>query len=386
MCDKYPLARKALIPVLVAGLLCMQHGNFASAYDATIGAASPSPSRGRMSDRSGRVKESGLASLEERRMELVKRFIARAIDDLNDSLAMADDEGGEIEKDIDAITLLESQQREKDFRSLLDWYLEYGDWLKEMIAEYEDDLQSFSSGAFTANEQWRKRCDVIARKFEELARQIGKKAEQYLAEEKRLAGVLDRRQQLRGRFDDLEARLARIEDQLRDLQSSVSEKRESERKAKKIRTEIRTVQDQLLALPQVDEDLLKHYLVLSERGDGERAWLGLKSDEYEALLELARVIDLDPRRDAAVIETSYRRMTRVLEGEINKLKRRGDELYRKRSRIVSAGTLREVDRSQELADYYERLRGRYEARIDRLRSLIGVYDADLAEIVADKGR
>jgi hypothetical protein len=177
-----------------------------------------------------------------------------------------------------------------------------------------------------------------------------------------------------------------MEERLRESQGSSYERRENERKAEKFRTDIRVVQNELLSLPLVNEDLLKHYAVLVERGTWEMDWLSLKGEEYWAMKDAAAVAGRDPRHDAALIETAYRRVERVLESDINRLSRKMAELDRRRSRVTPAGSLGEVERSRELADFYERLQGRYDSEIRRLRVLVGAYDADLAEVLSEKER
>jgi hypothetical protein len=218
----------------------------------------------------------------------------------------------------------------------------------------------------------------------ELEGQLEKRIKRYDAEEKRLAGIIDRRRLLQERFNDLEYRLARIEERIRDFQGPAAERRDSERKAKKLRTDIRVVQNELVFLPLVDEDLLKHYAVLVERGEAELDWLALKRDEYGALRDAATVVGLTPRRDAPVMEAAYRRLIRLAESGIKRLSRKSDELARKRSRGMPAGSLKEVERSRELADFYERLQGRYHDETRRLRLLIGAYEADLAGVLSER--
>jgi hypothetical protein len=144
------------------------------------------------------------------------------------------------------------------------------------------------------------------------------------------------------------------------------------------------VQNELVFLPLVDEDLLKHYAVLVERGEAELDWLALKRDEYEALRDAAAAVGLTPRRDAPVMEAAYRRLIRLAESGIKRLSRKSDELARKRSRGMPAGSLKEVERSRELADFYERLQGRYHDETRRLRLLIGAYEADLAGVLSER--
>jgi hypothetical protein len=316
--------------------------------------------------------------------ERVRRFIGRTLDDLNGSLSLAEDEIQQLEKETDAIALLESPRREKDFTDLLGWYHDYTDRLRGEIGDMEDELALFSADPGQEWGRWHGRYEAMIEKQLELEGQLEKRVKRYDAEEKRLAGIIDRRKLLQERFNDLGYRLARIEERMRDFQGPAAERRDSERKAKKLRTDIRVVQNELIFLPLVDEDLLKHYAVLVERGEAELDWLALKRDEYEALRDAAAVVGLTPRRDAPVMEAAYRRLIRLAESGIKRLSRKSDELARKRSRGMPAGSLKEVERSRELAVFYERLQGRYHDETRRLRLLIGAYEADLAGVMSER--
>ncbi|HEY6873677.1 MAG TPA: hypothetical protein VI298_13225 [Geobacteraceae bacterium] len=338
-----------------------------------------SASRERMPEGSRR----GNATEKERSREREKRFIIRTLDDLKGSLSLAEEEIRALEKEIDAITLLESPQREKDFSNLLDWYHDYDDWLARSTGDFEDDLALVSAGPAQGDGRWEERYDVLVNEQDALAGELEKRVKRYDAEEKRLAGIIERRRELQDLFGNLEHR-ARIEERPGDSPESAPERRERERKAEKLRTEIRVVQNELLSLPLVDEDLLKHYAVLVEKGHGELDWLSLKRDEYDAARDLAAVTGRVPRRDAAAIEAAYQQAARVFESEINRLSRKMDELDRKRSRVTPAGSLKEVERSRELGNFYERLQGRYDSEIRRLRVLIGACNAELAEVLSEK--
>jgi len=347
-------------------------------FDCQAGERSASPER--MSQGSQREDP----TTEERSREREKRFIMRTLDELNNALSLTQEEIKELEKEIDAITPLESYQRENDFTSLLDWYHDYDDGLRKEIGAFEDDLALLSAGPAQGIGRWKGRFNGILKKQEALAGELEKRVQRFEKEEKRLAVILERRRELRARFDDLEGRLARIEDRLGELPASATERRDRERRAESLRSEIRVVQNELVFLPLVDEDLLKHYAVLVERGHGEIDWLSLKRDQYEAMKDLATVTGRASRRNIAAIEATYRQALRVFESEIKQLSRKMDELDRQRSRVTPAGSLKELARSRELGNFYERLQGRYDTESRRLRVLIGACEAELAEVMSEK--
>jgi hypothetical protein len=332
-----------------------------------VAAAEPAP---------GRMVERG------QRLEREKRFLMRALDDLRNERKMTEEDIGELEKQIDAITPLESARRTDDFQELLDWHYGYLDWLGEQSAEFEADLAQLSSTAPSGGEPWERRYAGMAKKEKELVKELGGKVKRFSAEEKRLARILDRRLILRARFFDLEEQLARIDKKLADQQRPLSDKEKET--AKRLRVDVRVVQTELLSLPEVDEDILKHYAVMIERGRWKSDWLELQIDEYEALRAVAAVISLDAGRNSAAMEAAYQRIIRSYESGINRLNRKIDELARKESRVSPAGSLRQMDRSRELLDFYGGLRIKYDDRIRRLKTRIGAYEAELAEVLSAK--
>lgn len=374
---------RLLMAGIAAALLATDPGNFAAARNGgEAWGAEISASREGAPGTAGRIPDAGRST--DRRIEREKRFIQRTLDDLRLSLSLAREDIAELEKAIDAITPLESPQRERDFRGLLDWYYDHADWLEGEIGDFEDDLALVADLSPAEGRGWVTRYEELAEKLKGFAKEVGKMAEGYQAEEKRLAGIIERRRLVQGRFDDLEVRLARIEEDLKDLRMSPSERKEHEHKRTKLRNDIRVVQNELLSLPLVDEDLLKHYAVLAERGREESEWLSVKIDQYEALMDVAAATGSGGRGNASALEAVYRRAIRALDGETKRLGRKSDALDRKRERVTPAGTLREMDRSRELADFYERLLSRYDNEIRRLRVAVGAYGAELAEVLSEK--
>jgi hypothetical protein len=319
----------------------------------------------------------GRAVETERRGERLKRFLQRTLDDLKESQALAEEDISELNKLVDAITPLESSQREADFQSLIDWYYNYLGWVKEQIEEFDDDLTQFSSSTLSENEEWGTRFEEMINMQKGLNRELQGKVKQFSAEEKRLAGILDRRRLLQAQFSDLQDRLARIEKKA-DRDRPLSDKEKE--KADRFRVDVNVVQTELLSLPQVDEDLVKHYAVMIELAKWENDWLALKIGEYEALHDVAALLSRYPSRSSAEFEAAYRRVTRMYEGETSRLNRKIDELDRRQSRVTPAGSLREMDRSRELTDFYDRLRIRYNERISRIKIQLGAYEAESADI------
>ncbi len=359
---------RLIIPLLITSLFSLSPIFFTdSVFCSPATAAAGNPSAGRAAER-------------EKRVERVRRFLQRTIDDLNDTQKLASEDIDELEKQVDAITLLESSQREADFQGLLDWYNSYLDWLREQSAEFEADLARLSAARLQESQQMGERFGEIVNVQKNMEKDMGDRVARFTAEEKRLAGILERRRLLQAEFNDLSERLARIERKAADQNKPLSEKEKAT--AERLRADVTVVQTEFLSLPQVDEDLLKHYAVMTERARWASEWLGLKIDECQALRDVAGLLPRDAVRFATDIQAAYERTKRMYERQISRINRKTEELDRKRSRVSPAGTLREMDRSRELSDLYDRLRIRYNDRISRLKIQIGAYEAESADILS----
>ena len=88
----------------------------------------------------------------ERRVERVRRFLQRTVEDLNLTRQLAEEDIDELEKQIDTIPPLEPLQREADLLSLLDTSYSYLDWLKDRIDDFEEDLGELSSETLPGSE------------------------------------------------------------------------------------------------------------------------------------------------------------------------------------------------------------------------------------------
>jgi hypothetical protein len=307
-------------------------------------------------------------------VEREKRFTQRALEDLVAFRNFAEEDISQLERQLSAITPLEPSRRDQDISDLVDWYYRYYDWLTGEEEAAESDLARLSApGALPGMGELHFKS--MADKVTELSRQLDEKVKGYQAEGNRLAAILDRRRLLQAQFSDLEAQLAWL---------ARGESEKSRRPHKKVvkderqlRAEIRVVQTELLSLPDVDEDILKHFVVLSEQGRWEGEWLALSVEEYDALHEVALIL---PDGDIGDMVKACRRLIRTYNRGLGRLTRMGGELDRKYSRLSPAGTIREMDRSRDLNDLYDRLRQRYNDRKEELKVRIGAWEAEVAEL------
>ncbi len=317
------------------------------------------------------------AAEKERRVERVRRFLQRTLDDLREEQKLIQENIAELGKQVDAITPLESSQREFDMQSLMDWYNGYLDWLRDQVEDMDDEMAQLSATAFPGSEYLNNRFAELVDAEKALEKELKDKVTLYEAEEKRLAGILDQRRLLQARLNDLHERRGRIEHK-----SPLSEKDKAE--LDHIRTDVGVVQTEFLSLPQVDEDLLKHYAVMIEWGRWEGEWLALRIEESGTLREVAAAVPRDAVSGARPMEAAYRRAARMYENLISRLNRKIDELDRRQSRVSPAGTVRQMDRSRELNDLYDALRSRFNDAIGRFKVRIGAYNAEMTEIRSGK--
>lgn len=309
-----------------------------------------------------------------RQLERERRLLQRMLDDLNAASAVALEEVEDLEHRITTILPLESPRREAGLSELLDLYYGYLGAIDEYLAETEEDLAD-SDGAAAR----------IADRYGDLASDSRNVASRFREEVKELDRELQRLVYLLERRRDLEAQLAFQEERLALIAERLAEdglpdvrRKEQERHHEEAGARVRILQDELRALADIDEGLLKHYAVLIEQGKGEAEWLTLLADRYEASRSFveATLQGFRPRRAEAA---AHRELIRFCEAQISRLTRQLQALERREERVSAAGSLRDLDRSRELSAIYDRFSDRYRAEIARLRTLIGAVGADLAE-------
>jgi hypothetical protein len=333
-----------------------------------VGAAEPA---------SGQDVEAGKRiSDQDRLLEKEKRLLLRTSDDLKSLIQVCDREVAELEREIDSIALLESSVRENDLSIFMEWYRGITGWAKEMTAGLEGDLSLISSGKGLTEGVWQVRYADMAAAFRKFGKQAAGMVKRFDAEGNRLAKVIDRRRLLQAKLGDMEERLKQIELRLADKPGGTGRETKD---ADRLRIDIRMTQSELLNLSQVDEDILQHYLNLSERASGEADWMQAKSDEYALLSDIAIVVSGSDKR-SRTLESAMGQVRRVYEREIERMKRKIVTLERKRSNVAPAGTLREVERSADLNALYAEQKRRYEDYISRLKIQISAWEAELSEL------
>lgn len=309
-----------------------------------------------------------LASREENRktgkkrgLERQQRLLRLADDFLGESLAVTERQCTGIESEIDRIPLLDFPVREDDLRGLLESCRDQMDRLREMRSDLEEGQLELSAGHLPDQSWWRRVFGALVKSQEDYGARLERTVAAYDREERRLAGILERRRELESSVRTIDERLAQIEESIKGLKDGSPAKGEKRRRADRTRNDLTIVQNELLSLPLVDEGLLKHYAVLAERGRGEMDLLSFRKSLAAAFRETALAVGSGTAEGGTTVRTAYRGFARECQRQSDRVGRKIDEVYRKRSRVTPAGTLREMDRSRELADYYDELKGFFQS-------------------------
>ncbi len=320
----------------------------------------------------GRARdESRAKDLVDRRVEREKRFLFRAVEDLDKSLSYVTDMMDGLDTQIDGMQLLESARRENDLRDLLDWYYSYAGWLSEYRTQFEADINDAFSGE-RALQGWTERYDVMAKGYGHLAEDLQNNVNRLEYDkkevEKRLVDLrshINYLNDLTNRDMDHRDRDKDREHGDRDRPNKFSDEKDRERRTLEIA--------RLVSEIQGFENLLRHLDVMTELGKYELNWVYRKTADCAALSEVARAIERSGRASRGDL---YDRVIRNYDSDITFFRQKIDEIDRKRSRITMTGTLQTLDRLDDLSEYYNKMKRRYENHIDWLSQQVGAYRAE----------
>jgi hypothetical protein len=313
----------------------------------------------------------------QRRTERERQFLYRAVEDLNRSQGYVQATIGGLEKQIDAADILEPSRREKDVGSFLEWYRSYAEWLGNNLVDIEADLsRSYSEERGTIVQP--ERCYSLVDGYTRLGTQL---EEQVSHLDKLNDKTL---QQIAGLRLALEyvTSVAFLEERNREkkqsLQGNDQRKYERYERYKDITDiEIAMMQRELKNL----DELQKHFLVLLEMGRMELSWISRKIADYDALGRLAGVVG----RDApGSIEDASNRVIKLYGSDISYFKKKADDISLSRSRVVPSGSLKSLDRVEELSENYDQMKNRYDRHISWLAEQAGAYRADIIVLRKDR--
>jgi hypothetical protein len=323
------------------------------------------------------------------RMARERQFLYRAVEELNRSQGYVQATMQGLEKQIAAVDILEPSRRERDLRSFLEWYQAYAEFLGGNLADFEADLSEAYSdqpAAVVKPDRYDTLIDGCARLGSQLDEQIS-----YL--EKLSNWTAERIDGLRLALDYILSS-AFLEDRNRDKDKDKDKSRDRDKKQSQPGTDrrknelydrYRDITEAEIAMMQIDlknmVELQQHYVVLIEIGRMELFWITRKTGDYEALSRLAKAIGRDAPKP---IEEASDRVIKTYDSDIAYFKRKAEDISRARSQIVPAGTLRMLDRREELSGNYDQMKSRYEHHVIWLAEQSGAYRADLIELRKDK--
>ncbi len=319
--------------------------------------------------------------LAKRRVERERQFLSRAVEEMNRSQEYVQAAVRGLEKQIGSVDSLEPERREKDISAFLDWYRSYAEWLGNNVADFQEDM----SEAYSDDEGdvvQAENCYAIVDGYVKLGSQLD---EQVAHLDKLNDRTIQHMAELRAALDYVLS-AAFIEERNRDRKQDREKKqdqpdRERRREKDERYERYKDITDGQIAIMQLElktlDELQKHFLVLLEMGRMERSWISRKAFDYEALGQLARYVG----RDApAEIEEADNRMIRQYESDIAYFKNRVEDISRLRGKIAPSGSLKTLDRLDELMENYDRMKNRYESHMAWLSEQIGAYRADIVVV------
>lgn len=306
-----------------------------------------------------------------KRIEREKAFLLRSADDLGRSLAYVGETIVVLNGQVEAAASREPENKAKERRGLLEWYQRYADSFRGMSAEFDLEVNNYFSRQ-QAGAGWTDRHEELARGFRKFADE--------------LVGIM---QKLDGEKKKIEARVQKLNKAVTERRILVdkddlelarelwptyrsSDHREavykdlSDAEVFYLRNELRSLGEQQ-----------QYFESLSELGSYEEGWLIIKVEEFTKLHDMARVISGD---DPGRVASAVRDTVRIYEADMAALTRRSNEIDAKIHGIAKTGTLRMLDRLEELSRYYEDMKSRYDRHREWLGAQIGSYQADLVEL------
>ncbi len=323
----------------------------------------------------------------ERRIEREKRFLFRAVEDLDKSLSYITDVIKGLDRQVDSMQLLESRRREEDLRAFRDWYYSYASRLSEYRAQFEADITDVFSGE-GGPKGWTERYAAMGKGYGQLAEDLQNNVSRLDKDksevEKKLADMRSRINYLNDLLDGDKDYRERDKDRdrnkdqhARDDQRRTDHDRPDKAVDEKDRERWTLEIARLVSEIQGFENLLRHLDVLIELGKYELNWVDRKAGDCDALNEVARAIE---RSGRASRDGLYDRVIRNYESDIAFFRRKIDDIDRKRARITRTGTLLTLDRLDDLSEYYNKMKRRYENHINWLSQQIGAYRAEMTGI------
>lgn len=307
-----------------------------------------------------------------KRIERVKAFLLKSTDEISRSLTFANATTALLKEQSEAAAGRAPDSKPDERLALLEWYQRYADMLKEMFAEL-DITVSNSYSRPKAGHEWIAWYEDLAKDYRRSAGELGGTVQKLDGEKKKIearmqklnTAVVERR--ILVDRDDLElAHELWPTYRVSNDRPKATYKDLTDEEVLRLRSELSSLGEQQ-----------KYFDCLTELGKYEQDWLDIKAEDSVKLSLIARVIGGD---DPGAAIYAIKGALRTYESDIAALKRGSGELDAKSRGITRSGTLKTLDRLEELSRYYEQMKSRFDRHVDWLRGQIGSYQADLMEI------
>lgn len=313
----------------------------------------------------------------QRRTERERQFLYRAVEVLNRSQGYVQAAIAGLEKQFDDVDTLEPSGRETDIGSFLEWYRSYAEWLGNNLTDFEEDLSraySDEPGPYVLPE----RCSSLADGYARLGAQL----EARVSHLKQLNDkTLQRIAGLRLALEYVTS-VAFIDERNKENKQPPQG---NDRRKDDLYERYKDITDIEIAMMQSElknlNELQKRFLVLLEMGRMELDWISRKTGDYDALDRLAGVVGSGA---PGSIEAASNTVIKLYDSDIAYFKRKADDISSARSRVVPTGSLRTLDRMEELSENYDRMKSRYDHHTSWLSEQAGAYRADITQLRKDR--
>ena len=281
-----------------------------------------------------------------------KNFLYIVIDDIDKSILYMAEDISDLESRIGSITLLEPAERDKDMSSTKSRYERHMKRLYKMKDFFEQAYSSYFTDALN-NGDWAKRFDEMVKYYEDFRKGAIKGLAHYEKKKVRLVYFLNRQRFLMTETEALRNEITRLEAK-KDVSEEDLAKVES--RLEYLRRKLWAYQVEMNAIARYKEEMYLHYLLLIEQLRDKGEWLVMKIEEYQSLSNLAAELDSGSGGDS---KARYKAVISKYEKEISFLKGKIDVMGDKEWSVVPFGEIRDVERFEELADYYKLMKSRY---------------------------
>jgi hypothetical protein len=315
------------------------------------------------------------ADANKKRIEREKAFLLRSFEELGKTLAFVNQTVTVLTEQAEAAAVREPEDKGSERLDLLDWYQRYADWVKSKCTEMDLELSTYF-GSRKPGTDW-------VAWYEDLAGGFGK-----------LSG------KAAGTVLKLEGGKKRIEARIQKINTAVLERRvlvdkEDLELARELWPSYKVSYDRREAVYKelTDDEILRlrndlrslgerqmYFECLNELARFEQFWLDIKSEEFARQAEIVKAME---GNNAATLMSAIRSMIGTYETNMAALKRKSAELDGKSRGITRTGSLRTLDRLEELSRYYEAMKSRFDRQVEWLSGQLGSYQVDLDEIRKD---